>query len=128
METIRGKITVDVVDDGSKSQGEVAYIRCDESKEQYVIYRAGMLPQNDAFLCSLAGTTVVLHGDTEENGYFCVESITSESGEAITIPKKILPGLNRNIFIDNSKPESECIKKMKRIPRKLKKILKKQKK
>ena len=54
METIKGKITVDVIDDGSKSQGKIAYINCNESKNRYAIYRAGMLPQNDEFLCSLA--------------------------------------------------------------------------
>ena len=128
METIKGKITVDTIDDGSKSQGEVAYINCDDSKKKYAIYRAGMLPQNDAFLCSLAGTSVVLHGDIEENAYFCVESIVSESGETVSIPEIVLPGLNSNIFMDNCGMENECVKKKKRIPRKLKKSLKKQKK
>jgi hypothetical protein len=127
METIRGKITVDVIDDGSKSQGEVAFINCDDSKNRYAIYRAGMLPQNDAFLCSLAGTTVVLHGNIEEKGYFCVEAITSENGEEIPIPAMTLPGLGKSIFIDNGTAKEECGKKT-RIPRKLKKLLKKQKK
>lgn len=127
METIRGKITVDVIDDGSKSQGDIAYINCDESDKRYAIYRAGMLPQNDAFLCSLDGTTVVLHGNIEEKGYFCIESITSRNGEEIAIPAMMFPGLGKSIFADNGNTEKECGKK-KRIPRKLKKLLKKQKK
>ena len=128
METIKGKITVDVIDDGSKSQGNVAYINRDGSQERYVIYRAGMLPQNDAFLCSLAGRTVVLNGNIEEKGHFCIESITAESGEEITIPAMVFPGLGKSIFIDNSNIVNECGKKKRRIPRKLKKLLKKQNK
>ncbi len=130
METIKGKITVDVIDDGSKSQGRVAYINCDNSNRKYAVYRTGMLPQNDTFLCSLAGRTVVLHGDIEEKGYFCVESMTGENGEEITIPAMTLPGLGKSIFIDSGTDGKECEKKKKktRIPRKLKKLLKKQKK
>ena len=127
METIKGKITVDVIDDGSKSQGKIAYINCNESKNRYAIYRAGMLPQNDEFLCSLAEATVVLHGNIEEKGYFCVEAITSENGEEIAIPAMTLPGLGKSIFIESCTDKKECGKKT-RIPRKLKKLLKKQKK
>ena len=128
METIKGKICVDTIDDGSKSQGDIAYINRDGSQERYVIYRDGMLPQNDAFLCSLAGTTVVLHGNIEEKGHFCIESITAESGEVIAFPAMTFPGLGKSIFADCSNTVNEHRKKKKRIPRKLKKLLKKQKK
>lgn len=128
MDIVKGKISVEIIEDGSKSQGEIAYINCNDSEKRYVIYRAGMLPQNDTFLCSLVGTAVVLHGKIEDNGYFCVESIASDNGKEIPLPEMVFSGLSKSIFIDNGNMENGCSKKTKRIPRKLKKILKKQKK
>ena len=128
MDKIIGKITVVAIEDGSKSQGNVAYIDCDNSKRRYTIYRAGMMSQNDDFLCSLDGKRVILYGSIEEKGsFFCVESLTSENGNNIQIPTMVLSELGESIFIKNNLVE-KCSEKPRRIPRKLKKKIKKQKK
>ena len=128
MDKIIGKISVEAIEDGSKSQGEVAYITCDSCEKKYKIYRAGMLPQNDTFLCSLAGMTVTASGNIEEEKRnFCIDSLTSENGENIELPAIELPGLKGSIFI-NSNVEEKSNDTPRRLPRKLKKKIKKQKK
>ena len=100
----------------SKNKGKIAELRALLS--EYLNVPFSVLSLDD----------IGFDGDIEENGYFCVESIVSESGETVSIPEIVLPGLNSNIFMDNCGMENECVKKKKRIPRKLKKSLKKQKK
>lgn len=63
---------------GSKSEGKMALLKCDDGKE-YFLYRSGEHPVNDVFFTPFDGKRIEVEGKAEERtGYFCVTSIREE--------------------------------------------------
>ena len=78
METISGWLECSLQNVGSKSQGNMAILKCDNGKE-YTLYRPGRLPLEDDFFISYHDKKIVVEGKAEErNGYFCVHSILED--------------------------------------------------
>lgn len=60
---------------GSKSEGNMALLKCDDGKE-YFLYRSGEHPVNDTFFAPFDGKSIEVEGKAEERtGYFCVTAI-----------------------------------------------------
>lgn len=75
MSIVNGIMEYRLRDVGSKSEGKVAVLICDNGKE-YTLYRPGMLPVEDEFFVSYQGLPIEVEGKAEERtGYFCVTSI-----------------------------------------------------
>ena len=75
-------------DVGSKSEGRVAILKCNNGKE-YALYRPGMLPLEDDFFAPYQGLLIEVEGKAEERaGYFCVTSIGIKENEENTNEKQ----------------------------------------
>ena len=75
MSIVNGIMEYRLRDVGSKSEGRVAVLICDNGKE-YTLYRPGMLPVEDEFFVPYQGLPIEVEGKAEERtGYFCVASI-----------------------------------------------------
>ena len=131
MSKIKGKISICSHTEGSKSDGNIATLYSQEGKE-YILYREDIMPQDDPFFASLDGQDVEVDGDIEERGqYLCVHSVLLANGETLVAPSRQL-STTSSIFIDTKSEESSCHKAIqhkaisigKRLPRKLKKQLK----
>ena len=126
MERIEGIIRVEERGEGSKSQGSVSVLMTNEGKE-YILYRAGMLAQNDPFFTRFNATKVIVNGTPEETGYMCVSSVQAEENIYDVPEEPEAPVASTPMFIgptpvQTTEPQQS---KPKRLPRKLKKILKK---
>lgn len=76
MTTIKGHIKLQLLDEGSKSEGVVAILTTDEDRE-YKLYRTNKLPQDDTFFATYDDREVTIEGEIEERyGNICVETIT----------------------------------------------------
>lgn len=127
MSTVKGKIKIESMYEGSKSEGMVALLTTDEGKE-YTLYRAGKMPQNDKFFATLNNAEVEITGSIEEeNNYICVESITLADRSTLIAKEEAVQSPSI-LFTDNSnaKPVTVENKSKGRLPRKQKKQLKKQ--
>lgn len=123
MNEIKGKISVTELNTGSKSDGAVAQLHTVEGKI-YTLYRENSLPQDDPYFESLDNQEVTVNGSIEEeNSYICVNSILLADG-TLLLPPATAPSANI-IFLDEPKQTSSVVKTAKRLPRKLKKQLKK---
>ncbi len=124
MSETKGKITISSQNSGSKSQGAVAQLHTPEGNT-YTLYRNDTLPQNDPFFEPLDNQEVTINGSIEEaNHYICVQSVTLADGVLLLAPAPS-PSSPISILSDNSKQPTVAAR---RLPRKLKKQLKKQKK
>ena len=130
METRSGIIDWRMVAEGSKSEGYRAVLRGDDGQE-YVLYRAGMLPVGDAFFAPYDKQQLTAKGAVEMTGdqcYLCVDSLVLSDGKELSAQPESLfaPDL---IFIKKEVPveDSKPLESPKRLPRKLKKQLKKDK-
>ena len=131
MSKTKGKISICISAEGSKSDGSVATLCTKEGKE-YILYREDIMPQDDSFFAPLDGQDVEIDGDIEERGqYLCVRNVLLANGETLVAPSRH-PSTSSSILID-IKPEESCDDKNgqskvisigKRLPRKLKKQLK----
>lgn len=128
MEEIRGKVIVSNKNQGSKSEGETAVLHTANGKK-YTLYRSGMLPTNDPFLTAFDNKEIIVKGDIEENtGHICVEAVVSEDGTEIVANKIEAPSPVQIVIKPLSQKSNEAeTKRYKRLPRKLKKALKKNK-
>ena len=130
METRSGIIDWRMVAEGSKSEGHRAVLRSDDGQE-YILYRAGMLPVGDAFFAPYDKQQLTAKGTVEMTGdqcYLCVESLVLSDGKELSAQPESLfaPGpifIKKEVPAEDSKPV-ECSK---RLPRKVKKQLKKNK-
>lgn len=78
METISGWMEYELQNVGSKSEGNIAILKCDGGKE-YTLYRVGKLPLGDDFFLPYHGKKIIVEGVAEErNGYFCVHTISED--------------------------------------------------
>lgn len=127
MRTVKGKIKIENMYEGSKSEGMVALLTTDEGNI-YTLYRAGKMPQNDKFFATVNNAEVKVTGSVEEgNNYICVESMTLADGTTLTAKEEPMQSPSI-IFTDNSNeiPVTVKSKNKGKLPRKLKKQLKKQ--
>lgn len=125
MNTISGTINLRLTAEGSKSEGHTAILRNDEGCE-YTLYRKDMLPVNDPFFAPYDNRYVTVTGTVEqsrEHTSICVASMTLDDGTEIEPQPEALP-LTGSIFLRGGTPEAE--ESVKRLPRKLKKLRKKQ--
>ena len=130
MDTRYGVLDWRMVAEGSKSEGHRAVLRSDDGQE-YILYRAGMLPAGDTFFAPYAGQQLTAKGAVEMTGdrcYLCVDSLVLSDGKVLSAQPENLfaPG---PIFIKKVVPveDSRVVESPKRLPRKLKKQLKKNK-
>lgn len=130
---IKGKISISLANIGSKSEGRIATLTTADNNN-YTLYREGALPQNDPFFAPFDNTDVEVLGTIDEQDmYICVSSIILGDGtETIAGPVE-LPTASSPMFIDSpiatekeEKPVTQENTPKKRLPRKLKKRLKKQ--
>lgn len=127
MSKIKGRLTITTNAIGSKSEGKIAILSAEDRKE-YVLYRENQMPQDDTFFFPWDGKEIEIEGDIEtHNRYVCVREIRLEDGEVISVPAVTQASLPlSSIFIDqptsNAQPQTKVIGK--RLPRKLKKLLK----
>ena len=107
MEKICGKVEWLLTNVGSKSEGRKAYLICEDGI-RYHLYRPGCLNPEDDFFAAFGGQEVEVCGNIEQRmRNISVVSIGLKSAAAHEEQKQT--------------PEGECI----RLPRKLKKVLKK---
>lgn len=125
MSEIKGKILITELNTGSKSDGAVAKLHTADGKA-YTLYRENSLPQDDPFFGPLNEQDVIVNGNIEEeNSHICVDSIILADGSRLLPPA---PVQSANIvFFNEAEPASSVTKSVKRLPRKLKKLLKKNK-
>lgn len=125
MSVTKGKIAISRQDTGSKSQGAVAHLHTADGK-RYTLYRENIPPQDDPFFEPLDNHEATVKGSIEEAGhYICVQSITLTDGTQLLAPAP-LPTAPISIFSDTP-AEPAATKYIRRLPRKLKKQIKKQK-
>lgn len=130
MNIVKGKITIESMYDGSKSQGEAAILTTDDGRN-YILYRAGRLPQNDKFFAPANNSIASVTGSIEEeNGYICVKSISLADGTLLEAnEEQAAPAASifiGDVPVQNDSPETKAPNgKKQRLPRKLKKQLKK---
>ena len=87
MATVIGIMEYCLQNIGSKSEGKMAILKCDDEKE-YTLYRSGEHPVNDDFFAHYHGKRIVLEGKAEErNGYFCVTSICEDVNKEEIVKK-----------------------------------------
>lgn len=123
MSEIKGKISVILQEAGSKSEGAVAQLHTADGK-RYTLYRKDSLPQDDPFFGELDAQEVTVNGSIEEeNRYICVDSIILADGTTL-LPPAAAPSA-KIIFLDETTDAPSLQKNVKRLPRKLKKLLKK---
>lgn len=129
MSKIKGRLTITLDAIGSKSEGKIAILSAQDGKE-YVLYRENQMPQDDDFFSPWDGKEIEIEGDIEtRNKYVCVTEIRLEDGEVISVPiaKQVSDPMSP-IFINEpiEHPQTRKNKDFigKRLPRKLKKLLK----
>ena len=128
METKSGIIDWRMVAEGSKSEGHKAVLRSSDGQE-YILYRAGMLPVNDAFFAPYDKQQLTAKGAVEMTGeqrYLCVDSLVLGDGKELSAQPEALfaPGpifIQKEVAAEDRKP----VEIPKRLPRKVKKQLKK---
>ena len=130
METRSGIIDWRMGAEGSKSEGHRAVLRSDDGQE-YILYRAGMLPVGDAFFAPYDKQQLTAKGTVEMTGdqcYLCVESLVLSDGKELSAQPESLSAPDL-IFIKKEVPVEDCkpLESPKRLPRRLKKQLKKNK-
>lgn len=126
MSETKGIIAISRQDTGSKSQGAIARLHTPDGKK-YTLYRENIPPQDDPFFEPLDNHEATVNGSIEVPGnYICVKSITLADGTQLIVPTP-LPSAPISIFSDTP-AVSATSKTFHRLPRKLKKQLKKQKK
>ena len=128
METKSGVVDWRMVAQGSKSEGHRAVLRGNDGQE-YVLYRSGMLPANDAFFAPYNKQQLTVKGNVEATGdqcYLCVDSLQLNDGKELSAQPEVLfvPGPIFTSEVGTDVP----IATFKRLPRKLKKQQKKTKK
>lgn len=123
METISGIVDLRLVSEGSKSEGRKAVL-CSADGREYILYRADMLPINDAFFTSYDKQHLAVRGVVESSAdkiYLCVSSLILDDGtELSSQPATSIP--SDSIFLCDG--VEDVADSPKRIPRKLKKRLK----
>lgn len=125
MDEISGTITLCLVAAGSKSEGRQALLRCDDGCK-YNLYRKDMLPVNDPFFAPYDNRHVTVKGTVEqssEHTSICVASLVFDDGTEL-VPQKEEQLFSGSLFITDDAPKSTAGPK--RLPRKLKKLIKKQ--
>ena len=130
METRSGIIDWRMVAEGYKSEGHRAVLHSDDGKE-YILYRAGMLPVGDAFFAPYDKQQLTAKGTVEMTGdqcYLCVESLVLSDGKELSAQSESLFA-SGPIFIKKEVPAEDYkpVECPKRLPRKVKKQLKKKK-
>lgn len=76
MTTLIGTLEYSVQNIGTKSEGCMAILKCDDGKT-YTLYRSGNLPIDDSFFADFHGKKVCIEGNIEEStDNLCVKSIT----------------------------------------------------
>lgn len=141
MAAIHGKITYELFHAGSKSVGKVARITTDDGTT-YKLYRAATLAAGDAFFAPFDGQRIGVIGKEEkETGYFQVEALQLADGMEIRVPEAVSSSDGDSIFLDGGtqkemsaaagetgaaaeEPEIVFVGRGRRLPRKLKKRLK----
>lgn len=85
---INGVLDYSLQNEGSRSEGKMAVLKCSDNKE-YILYRESVFPIDDEYFASFHGMNVKVEGKPEEDtGYFCVSSICPESGNEINNNKE----------------------------------------
>lgn len=75
MDTINGLLQYTLQNIGSKSEGYIATLICDDSIE-YILYRENYLPIDDSFFEPFNNKNVSINGTIEQgNKYILVDSI-----------------------------------------------------
>ena len=75
MDTIHGLLQYTLQNIGSKSEGYIATLICDDSIE-YILYRENYLPIDDSFFEPFNNKNVSINGTIEQgNKYILVDSI-----------------------------------------------------
>lgn len=81
MAIVNGLLEYILQNEGSKSEGYWAFLKCNDGKE-YTLYRSGIYPLGDEYFASYHGKVVRVVGDAEERtGYFCVGAIEEVKNE-----------------------------------------------
>lgn len=70
-----GKITIELLNQGSKSEGRYAVMNDTEGKA-WILYRSGVYPAGDEFFTPFDGHQVSVEGEKEIDQYIRVDSIT----------------------------------------------------
>lgn len=79
MTIIDGVLEYSLQNVGSRSEGKMAILKCADEKE-YILYREGVYPVDDAYFASFHGLVVRVEGRAEEDtGYFRVYTIELEN-------------------------------------------------
>lgn len=128
MDTISGTISLRLTAEGSKSEGHKAVL-CSEEGNEYTLYRKDMLPVNDPFFAPYDNRHVTVKGAVEqsrEHTSICVEAMTLDDGTEIEPQPEALPFTGSIFLTDNMPKAGETEESVKRLPRKLKKLRKKQ--
>lgn len=86
---IWGVLDYKLMNIGSRSEGNMAILACDDGKE-YALYRLDLYPINDVFFQTYHQQRIGVKGIVEEpTGYMCVECILMEDGTEIMINDKM---------------------------------------
>ena len=76
MEKKEGKIEVRKLNVGSKSDGNYAYLLCNESGNELRLCREGVYPANDNHLTQFANRTVSIEGTVQNGNWLTVSNVT----------------------------------------------------
>lgn len=80
---IEGVLNYEIQNEGSKSEGKMAILKCSDGKE-YILHRKDVYPINDDFFAPYHGTKLKVEGQTEDStNYFCVISVYSENNDEL---------------------------------------------
>lgn len=84
MDTINGLLQYTLQNIGSKSEGYIATLICDDSTE-YILYRENYLPIDDSYFEPFNNRKVAISGTIEiNNKYILVESVSEKEIESPT--------------------------------------------
>ncbi len=79
LSVITGMLDYSLQNEGSRSEGKMAVLKCTDDKE-YILYREGVFPIGDEYFAPFQGINVKVEGKMEEDtGYFCVSTILPEN-------------------------------------------------
>ena len=86
---ILGILNYKLMNVGSKSEGNMAILTCDDGKE-YALYRLESYPIDDVFFQTYHQQRIGVKGTVEEDtGYICVVSILLEDGSEVMTNEKM---------------------------------------
>ena len=89
MTVVFGILNYKLMNVGSRSEGNMAILTCDDGKE-YALYRLDSYPIDDVFFQAYHRQRIGVQGTVEENtGYICVDSILLEDGTKVMINDKM---------------------------------------